>query len=366
LYGRAFREARELYVASAYLTSWNTQQALAAGCERVVFVVGTDFGITRKAALRQVLKWLPKHGTVVFGAVSGSATGGFHPKVLLWKTAGGQRRCVIGSSNLSKAAFATNYEANVSLIVSAQEYSRIAAWIDSVATHSAAINEDWIEHHYREARRPTHPGASGSDLQPAIKLKLPTGPKYMVRVKERRRAQAAFKEIAGKLRNAVRRCASKQIANAGFWDEFWQLWSEHPSRFQGSGLQMSGKAANWRQACAALHTILQKSDDGTGSELDHLVSLQIDRLRKAGNPARGAWLSEMLCHYFPEQYPVLNRPVRQWLKANKWRARRGVTEGQRYIELARQLRAAVRSKPAGARNLAELDLAIWQWVHDRP
>ncbi len=62
--------------------------------------------------------------------------------------------------------------------------------------------------------------------------------------------------------------------------------------------------------------------------------------------------------------PVLNGPVREWPKANHWRARRAATEGQRYVELSRQLRVALRSKPAGARNLAELDLAIWQWVHD--
>jgi HKD family nuclease len=363
-YGRALSEARELYIASAYLTNWDIQQALNTACKRVVFVVGTDFGITRKAALRQVLKWLPKHGTVVFGAVSGSAAGGFHPKVLLWKTASGQRRCVIGSSNLSKAAFGSNYEANVSFTPSAQEYSRVAAWIDSMAARSAAINEDWIEHHYREAKRPAH-GKTAPDLQPAIDLKLPVGTKYAARVRDRRRAQAKFKELAAPLRNAIRRCARGEISNSTFWVEFWRMWSEHPSRFQGKGLEMSGKSANWRQACASLHAILQKGDAGTGSELDHLVSLEIDRLQRARNAARGAWFSEMLCHYFPGEYPVLNGPVREWLKVNKWRARRGATQGQRYTELARQLRAAVRARPAGARNLAELDLAIWQWVQDR-
>ncbi len=83
------------------------------------------------------------------------------------------------------------------------------------------------------------------------------------------------------------------------------------------------------------------------------------------NPARGAWLSEMLCHYHPTKYPILNRPVRAWLVANHWRTRRGSTEGQRYTQLAQQLRLALHERPAGARTLAELDAAIWQWVQDR-
>lgn len=364
LYRSAFKEAREIYVATAYLTHWDPQLKLGPQCERVVFVVGTDFGITRKAALRDVLKWLPKHATVVLGAVAGSTSGGFHPKVLLWKTANGARKCVIGSSNLSKAAFHSNYEANVAASLSSADYDRLRDWVAAVAKSSAAINEDWIAHHYKEAKRPP---ASASALRPAVALKkLPTGSRYAQRVKERRAAQATFKEIAGPLRAAMRKCASGRLSNKAFWLVFWNEWSAHSSRFQGSGLQFSGKAANWRQACAALLQIL---DDGVTSDdaaLDHLVSLEIDRLSRAGNPARGAWFSEMLCHFLPENYPVLNGPVKEWLRANKWRARRGATEGQKYVELARQLRTVLRSKPAGATNLAELDLAIWQWVKDHP
>jgi hypothetical protein len=95
-----------------------------------------------------------------------------------------------------------------------------------------------------------------------------------------------------------------------------------------------------------------------------LLSAEIDSLAKLGNPARGAWFSEMLCHYLPKQYPVLNGPVKKWIAANHWRPRRGSSEGQRYIQLAQQLRSALKQKPAGTANLAELDLAIWQWVDD--
>jgi hypothetical protein len=72
LYSRAFREAQKLYVASAYLTDWPGTTSLGR-CQRLVFVVGTDFGLTRKKALLAVLKWLPKNGSPVFTAVSGHA-----------------------------------------------------------------------------------------------------------------------------------------------------------------------------------------------------------------------------------------------------------------------------------------------------
>ena len=70
LYKRAFREAQELFVATAYLTNWDTTRRVTSKCKRLTFIAGTDFGLTRKFALRQVLKWLPKHGSTVFGAVS--------------------------------------------------------------------------------------------------------------------------------------------------------------------------------------------------------------------------------------------------------------------------------------------------------
>lgn len=60
VYGRAFREATELYIASAYLTDWDAGQRLGRACQRVVFLVGTDFGLSRRAAMRSVLRWIPK------------------------------------------------------------------------------------------------------------------------------------------------------------------------------------------------------------------------------------------------------------------------------------------------------------------
>ena len=117
IYRRAIRSAVELHVATAYLTDWSAGTPLSKHCRRMVFLIGTDFGLTRKEALRSVLRWLPKHTTSLFSAVTGPASGGFHPKIVLWREKTGARWCLIGSSNLSRAAFSTNYEANVAVRV---------------------------------------------------------------------------------------------------------------------------------------------------------------------------------------------------------------------------------------------------------
>jgi hypothetical protein len=68
----------------------------------------------------------------------------------------------------------------------------------------------------------------------------------------------------------------------------------------------------------------------------------IDDLAKKRVPTRGALLSELLCQFFPSSYPVLNNPVREWLKSLKLRGPKGASEGARYINLAHKLQTALR------------------------
>lgn len=361
-YDRAFKSATELYVASAYLTDWSMKGTLSPTCRRAVFLIGTDFSLTRTAALRTLLKWIPKRNSVLLLAVPKLSAGGFHPKVVVWRSGNGSHHCILGSSNLSKSAFDVNYEANAVSRISAAEYARLSSWLDAVSKQAIPITEDWINNHYREAA--IQHTKSAAPIA-AIKLQLPAGESYRAGVRARRRQQAKFVAIKTKLLTAARRCSKGVLTNAKFWERFWNLWANHESRFQGSGIQFSGKAARWREACTALVKAVDARRSASEIELDHIVAEEIDRLAKLGNPARGAWLSEMLCHYMPGRYPVLNSPVRKWLAANKWRGRRGASEGQRYAELARKLREAVRRKPAGVRDLAELDAVIWQWVDNR-
>jgi hypothetical protein len=365
VYNRALDEAEELYIASAYLTDWDASYRLSSKCKRVVFLVGTDFGLTRKAAMLNVLDWIPKGIPFSFLAVQ-SQPGGFHPKIVTWKAASGKCHCLIGSSNLSKAAFSDNYEANVMTEISSRDFARVREWLESVSQFSSPISKDWINHHYKEAK--LRPKKRGTDSR-VIQLKqtdLPHGRACAQAVRQHRQQQAAFREIGGPIRKAAAQCSRGEISRSQFWRTFWNLWAHHESRFQGSGLQFAGKSAKWEDACNALISILDARKSSSTTQLDQLVSNAIDQLHETRNPIRHAWLSEMLCHYFPELYPISNKPVQKWLSKIKLRGRTGATEGQRYIDLAQKLRLAVHNEhPAGARNLAELDGAIWRWTKDQ-
>ena len=70
----------------------------------------------------------------------------------------------------------------------------------------------------------------------------------------------------------------------------------------------------------------------------------------------------MLCHFFSEKYPILNKPVKAWLRNNKYAAPSRASEGARYIDLSVKLRNTLKINIANsAKNLAELDHAIWKW-----
>jgi hypothetical protein len=205
------------------------------------------------------------------------------------------------------------------------------------------------------------------DLPTTIKFK--TGPWYSSLVRKRRGRQAVFKTLEPEIRSKVRACANGRVPKSHFWNWFWSVWGAKTAnkwRFQGKGVQISGKRASWPEACKALITILDAAPSSRTDELDQVVTEQLEKLSKSHNPVRKAWFSEMLCHFFPDLYPVENDPVRLWLRKIRWKGTPGLTWGNRYVELADQLREVVAAKkPAGARNLAELDTVIWAQSHKR-
>ena len=105
-YQRAFAKAVELFIVTAYLTDWDDDLELNPHCRRFRIIIGRDFGITRKAACRKVIEWLPEARKFQF-KVADQITG-FHPKAVFWKEANGDCFAIIGSSNLTRAAFEMN------------------------------------------------------------------------------------------------------------------------------------------------------------------------------------------------------------------------------------------------------------------
>ena len=54
VYAKAFREATELYLVSAYLTAWPDGLRVNKACKSLTIIIGKDFGITREAACKSV------------------------------------------------------------------------------------------------------------------------------------------------------------------------------------------------------------------------------------------------------------------------------------------------------------------------
>jgi hypothetical protein len=72
----------------------------------------------------------------------------------------------------------------------------------------------------------------------------------------------------------------------------------------------------------------------------------------------------MLCQFYPAQFHLIDKPIKDWLDATGQAPLAGRTEGARYIHAARLLRVALReAKNYPAQNLAELDAIIWRKAH---
>ncbi|RZU38772.1 phospholipase D-like protein [Edaphobacter modestus] len=109
-YKRAFSQGIELFVVTAYLTDWDTSLKLTPACRHFRMIVGRDFGITRKIACSKVMAWLPPKRKAEF--LVADRIVGFHPKAVFWREKDRSCYALVGSSNLTLAAFNSNYEAN--------------------------------------------------------------------------------------------------------------------------------------------------------------------------------------------------------------------------------------------------------------
>lgn len=147
-YRRAFEKAVELFIVTAYLTEWDTSLKLNSGCHRFRVIIGKDFGITRRAACEAVMHWLPPKRKSQF--MVADLISGFHPKAVFWKESNGDCFAIIGSSNLTRAAFETNYEANVFSKIENSEYDAARNWVRSIEKLSVPVSDDWLKC-YKEA-----------------------------------------------------------------------------------------------------------------------------------------------------------------------------------------------------------------------
>ena len=285
---------------------------------------------------------------------------GFHPKAVFWKESNGECFAIVGSSNLTQAAFETNYEANVFANISSSEYLAAKQWIRSIETRAIPVSEDWLNQ-YKESA-PINGGGGKrrgekTRIEPLVPLRLPKPAGTKRRIEVRRRQLEAYKEQQDGLIDLFRRCAAGQISSNQFYEELPSYWSyQIDDRLQGAGWERQGKDSDFRALSISYLRILDAPDE----ERDDVVEEEIDSLHHNGVVTRKAFLSEMLCLQFPHEYPVLNKPVQDYLRAVKYRGSRGASEGSRYVDLARKLRASLIQNPDHpAKTLAELDTVIW-------
>lgn len=353
LYRNAFSDSVELFVVSAYLTEWDKSLQLSAGCQFFRVVVGQDFGITRKKACEELSRWLPANRKTEF--LVATQIMGFHPKAVFWKDKKSKHHCLIGSSNLTRAAFEKNYEANAYSEISSVEYAKARSWLAGIEKLSIPVSPNWLAAYHEAEQRPsTKRAADGA----GDSFPLPTPSSLAKLLRDRRNQLEIYNTHKTRLIKLFRDCASRAISSASFFNQLPAHWSmEIGNRLQGEGFERRGKAGDFQSLSSSFLRILDASPD----ERDSIVVREINLLAKLKVPTRGAFLSEMLCLAFPNDYPVLNKPVRAYLKVVKFRAPRGSGEGGHYVDLAKRLRTSLLANPKyPAKSIAELDTVIWK------
>ena len=127
---------------------------------RIRFLTGDYLDSTDPAALHALLDLKESAGgrldSRVFQTASGST---FHPKAYIVRYAGGQGVAFVGSSNVSRAAFASNAEWNYRVVSStdAAAFEDVAQGFEALFVHPASspLTHDWITEY--ERRREQYP-----------------------------------------------------------------------------------------------------------------------------------------------------------------------------------------------------------------
>lgn len=357
VYEKAFSSAVELYVVTAYLTEWNSELKLNNKCKRFRVIIGKDFGITRKSACKDLMAWLPSNRKSQF--LVADDISGFHPKAIFWKSIENKYFTLIGSSNLTKAAFETNYEANLYSEISESDFNEAKKWINSIQEQSVVVSEDWISA-YVEGKN--CPKKNKSNKKTVIDIYLPEPEDTKTLLIKRRKQLRSHKKVQQEFISLITKCSKSKLSSKRFYEELPNVWGyDVGNRLQGFGYEISGKHSDFRELSRSFLNIYNADI----TEMDDCVTEEIDRLHALNVPTRGALLTEFLCLTFPNRYPVLNKPVKRYLSEIKFKSPRGASEGSKYIDLAKKLRASLKQYPNHpAVNLAELDTIIWRVYGD--
>ncbi len=277
-YKRAFGKAIELFIVTAYLTEWDSSLILNSNCKDFRVIIGKDFGITRKAACESVMKWLPSERKNQFLVVD--MISGFHPKAVFWKESSENYFTIIGSSNLTNAAFNTNFEANAFSSISKDEYNAAKRWVRDIEKLSVIVSEDWLLQ-YKEStpirgisRVKSNKNNTKNDKIQLIAFKLPRPKNIDKLIKERRKQLDAYNKNSADIIKLFRECADRKIESDDFYNEISKYWSyEEGNRLQGAGWERTGRDSNFMLLSQSYINIFNALPD----DRDNVVIKEIDR-----------------------------------------------------------------------------------------
>jgi hypothetical protein len=293
--------------------------------------------------------------------------GGFHPKAIFWIDRNGRHHMIAGSSNLTEAAFSTNFEANLYSRINAREYEQMTEWLELIIDRSRPVDRKWLAS-YQEAelrgKRIFGPHRSEQDSPEYHHLSL-TGDNVANVLMKRRQQVKEFEKIRSRLAEVFEKGAVGKISCDEVCRKLLEMWRFPEIRFQAPGWERRGVRSNWRLFSTGLSAVLSAKKD----ERDSIVGASIDEFAKEGLATRKALFSEMLCQFFPDQYPVLNSPIRRWIRIMKFRPARGATEGAAFVDLAQKMRSLlargeIKVRGTRVKNLAELDSVVWASFHN--
>jgi hypothetical protein len=345
-YQKAISEAIELYIVSAYLTEWNinTQINPKLKPSKFKFIFGKDFGLSRKKAIKNVLEWLPSEFQGNF--LVAEHIQGFHPKAIFWKNKNNEYYALIGSSNLTNAAFNSNCEANILSNLSEKQFSDVIKWISSIEKESKIVTKEWIDD-YNQATplRIEQLGIYEKTLKDLLSYDK-------VLISSRRKQLENYKIYQKELKKLISKCANGEISNDFFYENLKEILKKGISFQPRFDWSRRGKRDNFKLLCQALERIYKTKADNR----DNIVEKEINNLQKKNISNRKALLSELLSLEYPNEYPLFNEPVRKFLKSLN-RSIPKSTDGKIYIVTSQILRD-IQSDMDKIENLAELDVLI--------
>lgn len=371
IYNVAISEAKTLIIATAFLTDWPIKVKLNNKCEDVTVLCGVGFGLTRKKALHDLLKWLPsKFKTELYASRSGSQ---FHPKILAWENHSGEFYLVVGSSNLSFAGVNENKEANLYARIDSDEWNKICGWIDEEVKGADLVNNEWVSQYVESTLKNKKPKKSA---EKKIDQRIPVLKKNKrsnEHIEEHLLQMKKFNKIKSDYWKIIKECANESSSpgNEKFYNKMYEMRVNGENVFQRPTWVIKCKNSNWSETCRLLVGVndlehkLGKISEKNEHEFDSFLKKELDKLAKTTNPARNSWVSEQLCQLFPDHYPLSNSALIPWLRKIKLQAPRGSSFGAKYIFLTKVLRLAIRQKESQVKNFVELDAVAWTYTNNQ-